>query len=68
MDAIVLAGVVLEVADYYPDIDGDIPRAEWRWNMVEKAIAIVNDCGITLTTDDIDEIVRNYLSNEEALS
>ncbi len=68
MDAMVLAGVVLEVADYYPDIDFDMPRAEWRWNMVEKAMAIVRECNVTLATDDIDEIVRNYLSNEEALS
>lgn len=68
MDAIVLAGVVLEVAEYHPDIDLDVPRAEWRWNIVEKAIQIINDCNITLDTDDIDEIVMNYLSREEALS
>ena len=68
MDALCLAGVVLEVANYYPDIDGDIPRAEWRWQIVEKAIKIVNECGVTIATDDIDEIVRNYLCNEEALS
>ena len=68
MDAIVLAGVVLEVADYYPDIDNDIPRAEWRWNIVEKAMEIVRECDITISTDDIDELVMNYLCNEEALS
>lgn len=68
MDAMVLAGVVLEVTEYYPDIDFDMPRAEWRLKMVEKAMAIIRDCNVTLETDDIDDIVINYLSNEEALS
>ena len=68
MDALVLAGVVLEVADYRPDTDNDIDRAEWRWNTVQKAIEIVRECNITLDTDDIDAIVINYLSQEEALS
>jgi hypothetical protein len=67
MDPIVLAGVVLEVAAYYPDIDLDIPRAEWRWNMVEKAIEIVKECDITIATEDIDELIHSYLSNQEAL-
>ena len=57
MDAIVLAGIAVEVAERMPDIDYDIPRAEWRWNVVEKAIKIVNDYGITDQTDDVDEIV-----------
>lgn len=57
MDAIVLAGIAVEVAERMPDTDYDIPRAEWRWNVVEKAIKIVNDYGITDQTDDVDEIV-----------
>ena len=68
MDALVLAEVTLEVADYYPDINNNCPRAEWRWRIVEKAITIVSECKITRDSEDIDEIVSNYLSQEEALS
>lgn len=68
MDAIVLAEVALEVADYYPDTFSNIPRAEWRWDTVEKAIKIIEACNISRDSEDIDEIVQNYLSHEEALS
>lgn len=68
MDPLVLAGVVLEVADYMPDTFANISRAEWRWNTVQKAIEIIKACDITRSTDDIDDIVINYLAQEEALS
>jgi hypothetical protein len=71
LKAIVLAGVALEVAEYYPDDEktqADMPRAEWRWNAIEKAMKIVRDLDITIDTEDIDEVVRSYLSREEALS
>lgn len=71
MDSIVLAGVALEVAEYYPDNaerQADMSRAEWSWFIVEKALKIVKELDITINTDDIDEVVRNYLSQEEALS
>lgn len=70
LKGIVLAGVALEVAEYYPD-DGkfnDMTRAEWSWFVIEKALKIVRDLDITINTDDIDEVVRGYLSQEEALS
>jgi hypothetical protein len=61
MDAIVLAEVSLEVADYLIDVGNDYPRAEWRWNTIEKAIEIVKAENITRASEDIDEIVLNYL-------
>jgi hypothetical protein len=64
MDAIVLAEVALEVADYHVDADSTIPRAEWRWQVVEKAIEIIRALNITRETDDIDELVQYYLSEE----
>lgn len=68
MDGIVLAGVALEVAECRPDIDNDIPRAEWAWNTIEKAIEIIKAEGVTIDTDDIDEVVRSYLNREKASS
>lgn len=70
MNELVIAGVALEVADYYPDNDKftDMTRAEWRWFIVQKAREIIADRNITIDTDDVDEIVRSYLSYEEALS
>lgn len=65
---ITLAEVVLEVAEFLPDIDNNIPRAEWRWDTVEKAIEIIKACNITPESEDIDEIVTNYLCQQEALS
>lgn len=65
---ITLAEVSLEVAEFLPDIDSNIPRAEYRWNIVEKSIEIINACNITPDSEDIDEIVTNYLCQEEALS
>jgi flagellin-specific chaperone FliS len=66
--AYVLAGVCLEVADYIPDKNNNITRAEWRSNTLNKAIEIIDALNITIDTDDIDEIVINYLSKKEALS
>lgn len=71
LKGIVLASVALEVAEYYPDDEktqADMPRAEWRWNTIEKALQIVRDLDITINTEDIDEVVQNYLAQEEALS
>lgn len=68
MDNLVLAGVALEVADYYPDKDNDLSRAEWRWEIVKKALHIISELNITIETEDIDEIVQGYLSKEESLS
>lgn len=71
LKAIVLAGVALEVAEYYPDTaerQEDMTRAEWSWFVVQKALEIVRELDITIETDDIDEVVRGYLSREEALS
>ena len=66
--AYLLAEVALEVADYYPDKGFEIPRAEWRWKIVDKAIEIINAEFIDDATEDIDEIVQGYLSKEESLS
>ena len=71
LKGIVLAGVALEVAEYYPDDEksqADMPRAEWSWFIIEKALKIVRELDITINTEDIDEVVRSYLSQEEALS
>jgi hypothetical protein len=68
MDAILLANVALEVAEYYPDIDNDIPRAEWRWNTLELAAEIIDARRLSRHTEDIDEIVQGYLSEKESLS
>ena len=66
--AYLLAEVALEVADYYPDVEAKLPRAEWRHFVVDTAIRVIDETFIDDATDDIDEIVQNYLSNEESLS
>ena len=70
INPITLAAVALEVGVYMPDDWKFVhrPRAEWRGEVIEKAIKIVNLCNITEESEDIDEIVTNYFSHEEALS
>ena len=65
-----LAELALEVAEYMPDGEkfASMPRAEWRWAVIEKAIEIATACNITEDSEDLDEIVQNYLGQEEALS
>ena len=67
MDSYLLAEVALEVASFYPDFTStpSIPRAEWRWKIVDKAIEVINNEGITKETTDIDEIVENYICKQE---
>ena len=62
--ALCLAGVVIEVADRMPDINSDLSRAEWRWEVVKKAMDIINTLKTTLYTDDIDDIVDAYLRED----
>jgi hypothetical protein len=64
MDAITIAEVALEVADYRIDWDTSMNRAEWRWMVVEKAIEIVQACNLTRDSEDIDETVLDYLTKE----
>jgi hypothetical protein len=67
MDSYLLAEVALEVASFYPDFTSKpiVPRAEWRWKVVDKAIEIIKSEDITKETTDIDEIIENYLCKEE---
>jgi len=68
MSPILLAEIALEVADYYPDINNSHPRAEWRWKTIDKAMEIIKACNLTEESEDVDETVTNYLSQQEALS
>ena len=68
MNPILLAEVSLEVADYRPDVNNNYPRAQWRWETVALAIEIITACNLTEESEDIDETVTNYLSQQEALS
>lgn len=65
-----LAELALEVAEYMPDGEkfASMPRAEWRWMVLEKAVEIAVACNITENSEDLDEVVQKYLSQEEALS
>ena len=61
-----VAEVALEVARFYPDIFSDkMPRAEWRHKIVDTAMEVMNAESITNDTDDIDEVVENYLFKKE---
>ena len=58
-----LAEVALEVARFTPDHDkyqSTMPRAEWRWSIVDKAMEIISECGVDGDSEDLDEIVENY--------
>lgn len=63
VDAVLLAEVALEVAECLPDREYTKPRAEWRWHMVELAIDCINQNQITNATEDLDEVVNNWLVN-----
>ena len=67
-EALCLAGIVLEVAEHMPDVNNDIPRAEWRRLVVETAIKVGRDRGITIATDDLDEEVSCYFAIENSYS
>ena len=65
-DSYLVAEVALEVARFYPDIFSDkMPRAEWRSKIVDTAIEVINTETITNYTEDIDEVVENYLFKKE---
>ena len=67
MNNYLLAEVALEVNEYYPDEpwQSNKPRAEWRWQVVDKAKEIIEAMGITEDTTDIDEVVGKYLYKKE---
>jgi len=65
----VLAEVALEVAQHRPDDAGaHKTRAEWRWHILELTKLIIDDEHITKDSEDLDEIVENWISREESLS
>ena len=61
--AYLLAEVAVEVAECWPECEWNIPRAEWRHMVVDKAIKIIDEEFIDDATEDIDEIVRGYLDD-----
>lgn len=65
--ALVLAGVALEIAQHLPDEDMDISRAEWRHKVVSMAQQCIDERGITIATDDVDEEVVYWLMEEKGL-
>ena len=56
-----VAEVSLEVARCMPDTELKTPRAEWRWHIVNLANDCIIDEKITPDTEDIDEIVENWV-------
>ena len=61
IDPIVLANITLEVAEYRPDFNTEIPRAQWRQETIEIASEIIRKFNITENTDDVDEIVQAHV-------
>lgn len=68
MNPILLAEVSLEVAMYYPDCDTYQTRAMWRWFVLDLAKKIIDELNLDEESEDLDEIVTNYLAQQEALS
>jgi hypothetical protein len=57
--------VATEVAWQVGDILENSPRAESRWNICNIAQRIINAGIINDTTEDLDEVVREWLNTEE---
>jgi hypothetical protein len=57
--------VATEVAWQVGDILENSPRAESRWNICNIAQRIINAGIIDDTTEDLDEVVREWLHTEE---
>ena len=57
--------VATEVAWQVGDILEDIPRAESRWHVCNIAQRIINAGIIDDTTEDLDEVIRAWLQDEE---
>jgi len=68
MNPILLAEVALEVASYYPDCDTYQTRAMWRWHIVDLAKKIIAELNLDEESEDLDELVTNYISHQESLS
>ena len=67
IDNLLIAEVALEVSEWWdcPKKASGMPRAEWRLFIINTAIDIIKSEGITKDTEDIDEVVENYLHKEE---
>ena len=67
IDNLLIAEVALEVSEWWdiPKKASSMPRAEWRLFIINTAIDIIKSEGITKDTEDIDEVVENYLHKEE---
>jgi hypothetical protein len=63
-----LAEVALEVAMYYPDCDKYQTRALWRWYILDLAKEIIAELNLDEESEDLDELVTNYISHQESLS
>lgn len=53
--------IMTEVAWQLGDVDGSIPRVESRWRAVDIAGEIIEAGLVTDDTEDIDEVVNDYL-------
>ncbi len=55
--------IAVEVAHQLPDDEshGDVPRAEYRHEVTEIALDIINSGIINKDSEDIDEIIAHYL-------
>ena len=67
VDNLLLTEVALEVSEWWdcPKKASGMPRAEWRLFIIKTAMDIIKSERITTDTEDIDEVVENYLHKEE---
>jgi len=55
--------IAVEVAHQLPDIEhDDMPRAEYRWEVTQIALDIINSGIIDSDSENIDEIIEAYLT------
>jgi hypothetical protein len=56
--------IAVEVAHQLPDGEShsDVPRAEFRWEVAQIALDVINSGIIDSNSEDIDEIIHGYLT------
>ena len=65
MNAYLILEIATEVAWQIGDILENKPRAESRWHVCNITNRIINSGIIDDKTEDIDEVIRAYLHDEE---
>ena len=65
MNPFTYAQVCLALTSHYEDTNMNIPRGDYIQSILNLGLHVMGELNITENTEDLDEIIQNYVNNNK---